>query len=253
MKNIQRIAAIAMAAVTTLTPATSFAANELVNSTSSEYVDQMQGYKKIGVDRTQEKVSEMTELADITDTTYSTTSQAEVYCTQGSTFSVIIPKVITLDGETKEGAYQVSVKGDITGNQKVRVEPDITLGDKSTSDTTKTYNFIMSEQNATVAQKDDITASIYGADDGGAKITWTQSEIKADTYDGTGTTIGKITAEDITAGSWKGTFDFVIELTNGGSLDVTTPPTEDELIEASTSRVREELLTPVSPAPTYIP
>lgn len=190
----KKLALLALAEAVAISPVTVFAA-DLTNSSTSTYADGTEGYVTVGEDTTQGKTSSKTSIEDITDTTYANTSEAEVYVTRGSTFSVVIPKVITLDGSTKAGDYQVAVKGDISGNQKISV---------TTPDT-----FEMAEQNATVAQKDNVTATIAGA-----KTEWTQSEIKADTYDGTGTTKGTITADGITAGSWKGTFDFSISLTN---------------------------------------
>lgn len=198
---------LALAGAVVLSPISALASTELVNSTTSTYDDGAEGYVTVGEDTTQSQTSSKTSIDDITTSTYENTSEAEVYATRSSTFSVIIPKVITLDGDTKQGEYQVAVKGDIAGSQKVSVTaPD---------------TFVMSEQNASVAQKDDVTASISGA-----KTEWTQSEIKADTYDGTGTTVGVVSAGGITAGSWKGTFDFNILLSNENDVAVNTESTD---------------------------
>lgn len=216
MRKKKVLATMLMAGALVATPLSAFAANpELTDSTSSDFTTDPE---TLGEDVTQGKTYTTVSIDDIKDTTYSQTSQAEVYCTQASVFSVNIPKIITLDGQTKEGVYQVKVKGDISGNQKISVTTPAT--------------FTMGEQNATVNKKADVTATIYDEANGGAKTEWTQSEIKADTYVGTGTTIGKISAKDITAGSWKGTFDFSIDLTNDGATDTpetpATPATEPE-------------------------
>ena len=59
-----------------------------------------------------------------------------------STFSVKIPKNITLDGDTKTGTYTVMVKGDLATDKRLCIVP---------SD-----NFIMSQVN-----KGDITAQVH--------------------------------------------------------------------------------------------
>ena len=141
---------------------------------------------------------------DIMDTVYSDELNTEVYATKTSAFSICIPKTIILDGNTKEGFYRVKVKGDISGNQKIAITaPD---------------QFNMYEQDANIDKKDAIIATIYNEDNNGAKISWKQNEIKKDTYDGSGTTIGKISAHNMTAGSWKGVFDFSIYLLNGSDF-----------------------------------
>ena len=67
----------------------------------------------------------------------------------------------------------------------------------------------MSEQNSVIDKKADIQATIYNE----AKTTWNQSEIQENNYPSTAVTTNKISAENITAGSWKGTFNFDIALT----------------------------------------
>ncbi|MDD6945993.1 MAG: hypothetical protein SPI20_08735, partial [Ruminococcus callidus] len=42
-------------------------------------------------------------------------AQCDVYAKIGSSFTVTIPKKITLDGSTRTGSYTVSCKGDIAG------------------------------------------------------------------------------------------------------------------------------------------
>jgi hypothetical protein len=200
MKNKKYLCGALAAMLIATSPVAAFAESDtLINSTSSTYSDVDNSQITTGEDRTQGKTYTETSIDNIQDTTYENTSEVEVYATRTSTFSVVIPKIITLDGQTKKGNYQTKVKGDIAGSQKISV--------------TAPETFQMSEQNASVAKKDDVTATIAtGSAVNAAKTTWTQSEIKLDTYEGTGTTTGEISAQDLTAGSWKGTFDFTIKL-----------------------------------------
>lgn len=122
------------------------------------------------------------------------TASCSVYAEVGSTFTVTIPKSLTLSGADKTGSYNVAVTGDIAGNQYVSVTPAAT--------------FAMEQDG-----KADVTAT----------ITQTVNKFRGDNYtselltDGTevrfatGAT-GSIAAPDLTAGAWEGTFDFVIAL-----------------------------------------
>jgi surface protein len=97
-----------------------------------------------------------------------------------------------LDGQDRGGKYRVRVKGDIAGSQKISIVPDA--------------SFTMSEVNASVDKKADITASVEQG-----KTEWNQTEINKDDYNDE---IGTITADDISAGSWSGTFNFNTKLEN---------------------------------------
>lgn len=110
-----------------------------------------------------------------------------VKVTQSSTFSVVIPKVITLEevttSEYKEG-YTVVVKGNIAGNEEVVVGPADTEFDLEQS------------------EKDPLSAKV------------TQDEVSADyddLKDGAEKHLdGTVEVSGVTAGSWEGTFDFNI-------------------------------------------
>ena len=52
------------------------------------------------------------------------TAQTSVYAEVGSTFTVTIPKKITLSGETKSGTYTVTCTGNIKDYRYVSVIPD---------------------------------------------------------------------------------------------------------------------------------
>ena len=115
--------------------------------------------------------------------------EAEVVYTQDSNFIVTIPKKITLDSD-KTSAYEVNVIGDIASDEKVTVVPDA--------------SFLMKDQATVGTLKEDITATV--AQD---KTEWTSPEI---VVEGGSTTDGSVSAPDLTAGSWKGTFNFDIDL-----------------------------------------
>ena len=120
------------------------------------------------------------------------TAQTSVYAEVGSTFTVTIPKKITLSGETKSGAYNVTCTGDIAGDEVVAVEPD------------SSFNMVQAGQA-------DVTAA----------VTQETTKLRADNYTtelvageakmATGAT-GSIAAADLTAGAWDGNFNFAIAL-----------------------------------------
>lgn len=170
---------------------TAFAANDLTNSVGSVATDS-EAVQVIGNDATQGKVSEYEVAVDgSTATSETNTKSVDVYATQGSTYSVKIPKTIVLDGTTGNAAYRVSVKGNISGNQTVKVIPDST--------------FVLSEV-ATANAKSDITAVVTQA-----KTAWTTSELSDSTW---ATQNASIAASPMSAGSWHGTFGFTVSIEN---------------------------------------
>lgn len=127
------------------------------------------------------------------------TKDTDVLYTQSSTYSVIIPKLIVLDGVTKDSGYTVNVKGDISSDKQVSVAPQDALADEAG------INFYMVDQAAIGAKKADVQANVTQD-----ATVWSSAEVcVADT----GTTKnGKVEAPTITAGSWKGTFSFKIAM-----------------------------------------
>ena len=119
-----------------------------------------------------------------------TTRPAEVLYEQASTFSVTIPKTITLDGETKSSDYNINVKGDISSDKQVSVAPDT--------------SFMMVDQSQATNKKADVEATVTQNE-----TIW--SSIEVCTTDGTNKN-GSILAEDLSSGSWKGTFTFTIAM-----------------------------------------
>ena len=189
---MKKIFSIIMAIVILATfSMTAFAANDLTNSVGSVATDS-EAVQVIGNDATQGKVSEYEIAVDNSTATNETnTKSVDVYATQGSTYSVKIPKTIILDGSTGNGAYRVSVKGNISGNQTVKVIPDST--------------FVLSEV-ATVNAKSDIIAVVTQA-----KTAWTTSELSDSTW---ATQNASIAVSPMSAGSWHGTFGFTVSIEN---------------------------------------
>lgn len=135
----------------------------------------------VGKDESQNKKSEY--FDDITE---EIEKGCEVYATLPSSFTVKIPKTVILTGTANgSGAYTVKVSGDIAGDETITVAPADSVAMKQTG-------------------KDDVTATIAQT-----KKTWTVADTGL--ADGVSTT-GTITASGLTAGQWKGTFNFDISL-----------------------------------------
>lgn len=128
-------------------------------------------------------------LATVEETQTTSTSETlttDVYFNQDSSFTVTIPKLVTLDS-SKTSAYEVTVTGDIASDEEIKVIPENT--------------FQMKDQSA-VNQKADVEASVIQD-----KASWLFNEFE---QKGNGT----ITAPDLTAGTWKGFLNFNISLEN---------------------------------------
>ena len=128
-----------------------------------------------------------------------TTREAEVTYTQSSTFTVTIPKTIALDGSTKASDYDVNVKGDISSDKQVTVTPDA--------------SFKMKDQSTAAKKKADVDATVTQA-----STIWSSEEVNvksAETTEITGTTKnGNISATGLSSGSWKGTFNFSVAMSD---------------------------------------
>lgn len=127
-----------------------------------------------------------------------TTRETEVSYLQASSFSVVIPKKIVLDAASKDSNYAVRVYGDISSDKKVTVAPQDALTD------IEGINFYMKDQATVGTKKNDVQANVTQA-----AVDWTSAEVTADTSKD-----GKVAAPTITAGNWKGTFNFNIALGN---------------------------------------
>lgn len=122
----------------------------------------------------------------------------EVFYNLGSTFSVVIPKTIVLGTESRDSDYTVKVSGDIASDKKVTVAPQDALTE------IEGINFYMKDQATAGVKKADVQADVTQA-----VVDWTSAEVCK--VDGT-TKDGNVAAPTITAGSWKGTFNFNIAL-----------------------------------------
>lgn len=135
------------------------------------------------------------EMPSIDDLYTGASKKTEVEVSQSATFKVIIPKKITLDGrrgQPNDADYEVTVVADIPGEQVINVVPD--------------SSFKMS-----TAGKVDITATVT------QDVTeWSVALDGADKLmaDAGVSKTGNVAVENLTAGSWKGQFDFNISITD---------------------------------------
>lgn len=223
-KTIKKVLAVGMAVLCmSSTSVTALAASTNVNSVGSVVEDiETQGTNPAtsntagitGYDDTQDRETEYATYAD-TDMTGDSAASTDVYATQASTFSVVVPVVLVMDGESKDGDHQangqVQVKGNIAGNEYVSVEPDATF-------------------NLSQSGKDDVTATVAQS----AKYfcvsgSTAQTTITDKTFTNTLTTDFADTTADITitapdarnanegvagisAGSWHGSYNTNIAL-----------------------------------------
>lgn len=193
--NMKRIMACLLAAltVTAVSSTTAFAASTAQNSSGSTVADAGNTAENMdGKDTTQDKKTVYSG-----EITADSTEEVQVYATQASTFSVKIPKVIILDGQAGTAKYQVSAKGNISGKEMIKVVPKA--------------SFLMSQRG-----KDNITATttqtvqnfIYSSEMVG------ESEMDGVNPDSFITTEGDVSVAGMTAGSWVGTTNFSISLTD---------------------------------------
>ena len=195
--NMKRIMACLLAAltVTAVSSTTAFAASTTQNSSGSTVADAGNTAENMdGKDTTQDKKTVYSG-----EITADSTEEVKVYATQASTFSVKIPKVIILDGQAGTAKYQVSVKGNINGEEMVSVVP--------------TASFKMSQSG-----KADITATTTQTVQNFVNTTLAEhlneshmNGVKPDAFI---TTEGDVSVAGMTAGSWAGTTNFNISLTD---------------------------------------
>ena len=127
---------------------------------------------------------------------------------QSSSYAVTIPKTIALDSK-KQAAYSVKVTGDIDANQRVYVAPVDGIADSENLD------FYMKDLSG---RKADVAATVTHS-----KTYWS-SENVANAYE---ETQNCVSAPDLTAGTWEGTFQVEIRLeTNVVQDEEETAPAE---------------------------
>jgi hypothetical protein len=167
------------------------------------------------------------------------TATVDVYATQASgedvanpsdpsnpydgSITVLIPKVIILNGAAGSnfsGQYTVKVKGNLAGNDYVTVAPqsNTTAVNNATGVTTPNSGvyFFMGQTGKT-----DIVATVTQADTKFSNVALdtdndsTNDTVAGVTYTGfndNAKAVGTVTASNVTAGSWHGTFSFLISL-----------------------------------------
>ena len=207
MKNMNVIAVVAAVAASTAMPLSAFAASVIKSSTASVAADQAidtAGY--CGTDEPDQPAGEDTnqnqKTAYADPIAEDKTSACDVYASQASTFSVTIPKVIILNGAKgaeNSGAYTVKASGNIGGNETISVTPAAAFKMRQTGKTDIDAAVAQAVTKFVVAQKTiadaDKTTTVAGVDNAaGASTT------------------GKVTVSNLTAGSWKGAFNFNIAL-----------------------------------------
>ena len=120
---------------------------------------------------------EQIEYQNSEDENFSNTSN--VFAEISNIYNITIPKTIVLNGQEKKASYYVKVEGDIAGYQVLNVVPD-------------DFFYLYS------INKDGAITSIYQD-----KTSWTYDEFNV-------LAEGTVLADFITAGKWKGTFNFNI-------------------------------------------
>lgn len=127
---------------------------------------------------------------------------------QSSSYAVTIPKTIAL-GSEKQAAYSVKVSGEIGSDQRVYVAPVDGITDSENLD------FYMSDLSG---KKADVVATVT------QNKTYWGSEDVANAYE---ETQNCVSAPDLTAGTWEGTFQVEIRLeTNVVQDEEETAPAE---------------------------
>ena len=151
---------------------------------------------------------ESVEYQNTNDADYS--NQTNVFAELSSEYKVTIPKTIVLSGVDKKADYYVKVEGNIAGYETIYVVPD---------ETVNLYTKNKDMQIGTITQD---------------KTEWTYSTLNTDA-------VGQITAQDLTAGKWSGTFNFNIYI-NSVLGDVIEPihTHEWQLISSTPATCNEE-------------
>lgn len=126
--------------------------------------------------------------------------EIEVTYKQSSSYNVTIPKTIELD-TSKQAVYSVKVTGDIDANERVHVVPVDGISD------TESIDFYMKDQ-TTDSRKADVVATVTQN-----KFYWNSEEVT----NGYEEASNSVSAPDLTAGTWKGTFQVAINLESNTS------------------------------------
>lgn len=200
-KKILSTLALGMAvAMATSVPV--MADSSLVDSTGSTAAD-VTNTTKDGKDTNQTKET----LYSSEITADATSNQCLVYASQASTFSVVIPKTIILDGKKgveNKGDYVVTTKGNIGGAETVHVVPDASFAMKQAGKVDITASVAQPKTNFVVTERTAASMVKPGLTDAN-----TSKGVDADAG---ATSAGVVTVAGLTAGSWAGQFNFAIEI-----------------------------------------
>ena len=177
-KKIKRVLAISMALSMVLCTNAFATPIDLANSTESVATDTLT--KTEGTDYFADEDTNVWTEGEIVEET-------RVTVQRGSEFTVTIPKDIVLDGETGTADYIVNAKGDIAGDQVLKVVPDA--------------EFEMTEAGG----KDSVIAT----------VTQNDTEYTYDLMTDDGTDYPGSVAAILTAGEWAGKFVFNISFDGG--------------------------------------
>lgn len=134
-----------------------------------------------------------------TATAETKTAEATVTAAQASTYSVKIPKTISLNGTNGNGNCNVSVKGNISGNQTITIAPVDEI------DATESIDFYLSEISSAANKKSNVIATVNAA-----KTTFVYSDLSAADW----ADFAVALSAPLTAGTWTGTLTFNIAITN---------------------------------------
>ena len=138
--------------------------------------------------------------------------EVEVLYNKSVSYFVTIPKTITLDSN-KESTYNVKVEGNIPSDKNVYVAPEDSISQ------TNEIDFYMHDQ-STKHPKADVAAIVTQNKD-----TWDFEDMT----NGVEETNNKISATNLTAGNWKGTFNFNINLKDVDNYGEDVTLTSDNL------------------------
>lgn len=135
---------------------------------------------------------------------------------QSSSYAVTIPKTIALDTK-KQAVYSVKVSGDIDANQRVYVAPvdGITVSEN--------LDFYMKDLSG---KKENVVATVTQN-----KTYWSPENV-ANAYE---ETQNCVSAPDLTAGTWEGTFQVEIRLETNAAQDEENPASGDVAPEGAYS------------------
>ena len=143
----------------------------------------------------------------------SVTQQTDVSVTRGGNFSVTIPKKITLPGTADDNgdhkqSYSITVKGDIGSDQQISVvpQPTVTLTQANKTDVT-----------GTVTQGAQIFRLATGSTEALDESTHIQTVLFSNLNSMNGftkTNTGTVSAKNLSAGTWSGSYTYNIALEN---------------------------------------